>query len=232
MLIMKYIGQTAMYSVDFDIVAPNIIKLQGDFPVCEFGFVLSRPGMDDNWEYPDFKTVYKQVDGGVMFSNDGSVYIEPPEPEPTPDPEPYEPTPEELEAMFKQNKKDKVLLSKSLLAAYLEEHPLTSSAHGGVEGVYSVTSEKQSLMTSQYMTYQIEKTVNPNAKLRWNEAGKSCQDWEEEEFLQLVLEIKTYVYPLVSYQQALEEQIADCTTQEQLDAIMIDFATVVAGTEG
>lgn len=76
------------------------------------------------------------------------------------------------------------------------------------------------------MTYQIERAVDPNAKLRWNEAGKSCKDWAEKDFLQLVLEIKTYVYPLVSYQQSLEEQITACSTQEELDSIIIDYASV------
>ena len=154
------------------------------------------------------------------------MYVEPEKPEPESDPKPYVPTEEELAAIFEQNKKDKVLLSKSLLAAYLEEHPITSTAHGGMEGVYSVTSEKQSLMTRSYMTYQIKKAADPSAKLRWNEAGKSCEDWTEEEFLQLVLEVEAYVYPLVSHQQTLEEQITACTTQEMLDAIVIDFASV------
>ena len=113
-----------------------------------------------------------------------------------------------------------------MLAEYLENNPLHSSAHDGVEGIYSVTSEKQSLMMSQYMTYQIEKNINPDAKLTWNETGKSCAEWTEEEFLQLILEVKAYVYPLVSRQQQIEEQIMICTTQDELDAIVINYTPV------
>lgn len=159
----------------------------------------------------------------IELSDDGSVYIEP---EPVPDPEPYEPTPEELEALFQSNKSNKIALSKTMLAEYLENNPLHSSAHDGVEGIYSVTSEKQSLMMSQYMTYQIEKNINPDAKLTWNETGKSCAEWTEEEFLQLILEVKAYVYPLVSRQQQIEEQIMICTTQDELDAIVINYTPV------
>lgn len=223
MLKFNYIGSDTMYNVIFSRISPNILQIKGDVPFDDKGFTVSREGKNDPWHYPEYTTLYKKIEGGLQFSNDESVYVEP---EPTSDPEPYLPTPEELEAMFEQNKRDKVLLSKSLLAVYLEEHPITSSARGGVEGVYSVTSEKQSLMTRSYMTYQIKKAADPNAKLRWNEAGKSCEDWTEEEFLQLVLEIEAYVYPLVSYQQTLEEQITACTTQEMLDAIVIDFASV------
>lgn len=174
----------------------------------------------------DYKYIYRTYEDNplmIELCNDGVEYVEP---EPTPEPEPYEPTQEELEAIFKQNKDDKISLSKSMLAEYLENNPIHSSAHNNIEGVYSVTNEKQTLMMSQYMTYQIEKTVNPNAKLTWNETGKSCEEWTEEEFLQLILEIKSYVYPLVSYQQHIEENIYNCSTQEELDKIIIDYSTI------
>ncbi len=230
MIKLKYVGEKTEYDVTLKKLSHNIVQITGDLPAKKKGFMCYREeDTDDLWDYTGYKTIYQTVDGGVQFSNDGSVYVAPPEPEPEPEPEPYVPTPEELEAIFKQNKKDKIALSKIMLAAYLEEHPITSTAHGGVEGVYSVTNEKQSLMMSQYMTYQIEKSVNPDAKLTWNETGKSCQEWKEEEFLQLILEIKEYVYPLVSYQQTLEEHIVACTTQEMLDAIVIDFASLKKG---
>lgn len=227
MLELKYLSSTTSYEVDFFCVSENIIEIHGNFPVENLGFTLSRPNQNDNWDYSNFTTLYRTLENGVQFSNDGSIYVES---EPTPELpspfEPYEPTPEEREATFQLNKKNKIALSKTMLAEYLENNPLHSTAHGDVEGIYSVTNEKQTLMMSQYVTYQIEKSVNPNAKLKWNETGKSCIEWKEEEFLQLVLEIKTYVYPLVSYQQQLEEQIMNCTTQEELNEIAINYNLV------
>lgn len=174
-------------------------------------------------DYQNFATLYRTYENNplrIELSDDGSVYVEP---EPIPDPEPHVPTPEELEALFQQNKYNKITLSKTMLAEYLENNPLHSSAHSDVEGTYSVTSEKQSLMMSQYMTYQIAKSVDPDAKLTWNETGKSCTEWTEEEFLQLILEVKAYVYPLVSRQQQIEEQIMNCANQEELDEIVINY---------
>lgn len=55
-------------------------------------------------DYQNFNTIYRTYEDDplrIELSDDGSVYIEP---EPIPDPEPYVPTPEELEAMFRQNK--------------------------------------------------------------------------------------------------------------------------------
>lgn len=224
MLNMKYTGSKPVYEVEFSRISQHVVQLIGEIPAKDKGFTLSRDESEDEWDYKNFKTVYRQLDNGVQFSDDGSVYVAPPEPEPDPEPEP--PTEEELAAIFGQNKRDKIYLSKAMLESFLAENPLVSTAHNNTEGIYSVTNEKQTLMVSQYMTYQIEKAANPEAKLRWNESGKSCEDWTEQEFMQLVLEIKTYVYPLVSYQQTLEEQINACTTQEELDAIEIDYESV------
>lgn len=225
MLHLIYVGEKdKKYAVDFEAVSENVIQITGDFPVKDNGFTLTRFDCEDDWDYTEFRTIYRIIEGGAQFSNDGSVYVAPPEPEPEPEPEP--PTEEELAAIFEQNKRNMIYLSKALLESFLEENPITSTAHNNVAGVYSVTNEKQTLMVSQYMTYQIEKIANPEAKLRWNEAGKSCEDWTEQEFMQLVLEIKSYVYPLVSYQQSLEEQINACTTQEELDGIGIDYESI------
>lgn len=229
MLYLAYVGEKEKrYVVDFGQVNEHVVQIEGDFPVKSNGFTLSRIDCDDDerddWDYTGFRTIYRVIEGGAQFSDDGSVYVAPPKPEP--EPEPVPPTEEELAAIFEQNKRDMIYLSKAMLESFLAENPITSTAHNNAEGIYSVTNEKQTLMVSQYMTYQIEKAANPEAKLRWNEAGKSCEDWTEQEFMQLVLEIKAYVYPLVSYQQTLEEQIRACTTQEELGAIEIDYESI------
>jgi len=170
----------------------------------------------------DYVYLYRRYDDGktIELCNDNIPYIEP-----TP-PEPYVPTEEELKTILEQSKQNKILMSKEMLKTYLEDNPIISTAHNGVAGKYSVTNEKQTLMMSQYMTYQIDKKINPNAKLTWNETGKSGEEWTEEEFLQLILEIKSHVYPLVLYQQTLEEQINECVTQEQLDEIVINYSSI------
>ena len=178
--------------------------------------------------YLSYATIYRTYKDNNMIielSNDGSIYVSPIIIEPEV-PEPYEPTPEDLEAIFRQNKTDKINLSKLMLAEYLKNNPIHSIAHGGVDGTYSVTSEKQSLMTSNYITYQIKKNIDPTTKLTWNETGKSCTEWTEEEFLQLILEIEAYVSTLISYQQHLEENINNCTNHSELDEIAINYYSV------
>jgi len=184
------------------------------------GFRLVTKTGETYGKYEDYNTLYREVEGGFILSNDGSVYVEP---EPQPESGPYVPTEEELKQIFEQNKTAKIAESKRMLAEYLEENPLQSDCHGGKVGTYSVTEEKQTLMANQYSSYMLEKQVTGSAELTWNETGKSCEKWTEEEFVALILAVKAYVYPHVSRQQAYEEQIHACTTQEALDAIEIVY---------
>lgn len=98
MLTMKYVGSKTVYEVEFRKVSARIVELRGDFPAKDKGFTLSRDESEDEWDYRRFKTIYRKIDGGVQFSDDGSVYIAPPEPEPIPEPEPYMPTLDEVKA--------------------------------------------------------------------------------------------------------------------------------------
>ena len=100
----------------------------------------------------------------------------------------YSLTNEDIKNIFEENKVAKITESKVLLANYLETHPLISNCHGGIDALYSVTSEKQSLMSGNYLTYTIAKQSGTNVKLTWNAMGKECEEWTEEEFVTLVLQ--------------------------------------------
>ena len=102
MLKLQYKGSKTIYDVEFSRISSHVVQIMGDIPVKDKGFTLSRDGADDGWDYSKFKTVYRLIEGGVQFSDNGSVYVAPPEPEPVPEPEPYVPTLEEVKAMKKQ----------------------------------------------------------------------------------------------------------------------------------
>lgn len=136
----------------------------------------------------------------------------------------YVPTEEELKAAFEESKIFKVNESKILLESYLKENPLVSTCHNGVEATYTITSEKQTLMSNNYLTYMISKQSGVETELTWNATGKECEPWTEAEFLQLVLEVQAFVKPLVSLQQKYEVAIMACETQEELDSIVISYA--------
>ena len=99
MLNLQYVGDATKYPVSFRKISDHIVQVTGRIPIKLCGFTLSRL-TEDAWktDYSKFNTVYREISGGAQFSDDGSVYVAPPEPEPVPEPEPYEPTLEEVKA--------------------------------------------------------------------------------------------------------------------------------------
>lgn len=79
MLNLQYIGDETLYEVEFHTIGKNIVQIKGDVPVKGTGFYLTRIGEPEAFtgDYSEYKTVYKYIDGGALFSNDGSVYVEP-----------------------------------------------------------------------------------------------------------------------------------------------------------
>lgn len=75
MLELKYIGESISYPISFRNLSETICQITGDFPVKAGGFTLSRIGKDDAWDYSGYSTIYRQIDGGAQFSNDGSVFV-------------------------------------------------------------------------------------------------------------------------------------------------------------
>lgn len=76
MLSLNYVGEYDSYEVEFD-RNEHVVTLKGDFPIKTTGFYLSQPGKINDLNYTAFKTVYRVIAGGVQFSDDGSVWIEP-----------------------------------------------------------------------------------------------------------------------------------------------------------
>lgn len=130
---------------------------------------------------------------------------------------------EEVKAKLTEVAKVKVTESKITLAEYLASHPLqwTDGKY------YSVTSEKQALLTSNLALYQISASAGQPFKLTWNSTGDECVEWTYEKLAALALAIGTYVKPFVSRQQELELAIKACTTMEELDAIEINYDPVL-----
>lgn len=121
-------------------------------------------------------------------------------------------------------KEYKITGSKTALSEYLAEHPLQWS-----DGkYYSVTSEKQSLLTSNLALYQISAAAGMPFKLTWNSTGDECVEWTYENLAALALSIGSYVKPFVSHQQELELAIKDCKTQAELDVIEISYDETLA----
>lgn len=137
---------------------------------------------------------------------------------------PQPPTQEELLEQLKLYKETKIKESKIYLSEYLASHPIQWTD----EKYYSVTSEKQALLTSNLALYQISTAAGQPFKLTWNSTGDECVEWTYDDLAALALAIGVYVKPFVSHQQELEIGIKACTTSAEVDAIEISYDAVLA----
>ncbi len=121
-------------------------------------------------------------------------------------------------------KKRRIEYSKSLLKEYLLSNPIKSYVHDPKGAYYSVTEEKQTLLTKEIMMCQLAASTGMNYNASWNASGQACTyDWTMEQLIQLAGEIAAYVKPLISHQQTLESMINACETCEEITGIEISY---------
>lgn len=134
----------------------------------------------------------------------------------------HEPVPSE-DMKLESLKTSKISQSKTALSTFLSLHPIQWS-----DGkYYSVTSEKQALLTSNLALYQISTAARQPFKLTWNSTGDECVEWTYDDLAALALAIGVYVKPFVSHQQELEIGIKACTNSAEVDAIEISYDAVL-----
>ena len=166
-------------------------------------------------QYNGFVTITQEPDEDVEGS---SVTV-------SPDLEAWEawkaeqpPEPDALE----EAKADKIAKSKTDLADYLETHPLqwTDGEY------YSITAEKQQQLTSKIMAATMAQTLSASYALTWNSTGEVCREWTLQDLSALAFAIDARVTSLVSYQQTQEVAMRNAATEEELNAIVVDYDSV------
>lgn len=203
MLIMKYCGSKTVYEVGFSKISPHVVQVIGDIPVKDKGFTLSRDESEDDWDYRDYKTVYRQIDGGVQFSDDGSVYVAPPEPE---EPEPYVPALEEVKAVKLQE--IGAACERMIYAGVDVELP------GGTEH-FSLTEKDQiNLFGKQaQMAAGLE-------KFEYHQDGHPCRYYTKEEMQMIVETALGFVTYHTTYCNALNIWVASLEDADAVNAVL------------
>lgn len=160
---------------------------------------------------------------------------------------PPEEIPEETIDPLETLKKNQIKLSKNNLANYLQDNPILSKCKYEEGKYYNITKEKQDQLTSTLASYiadvlptivvgmstaQVQITSveeflltmdNLPVTLTWNDTGGICEPYTYSQLYQLKCEIFNTVKPLVSVQQHMEVDIKNCTTQEDVLAVDINF---------
>ena len=210
MLKLKYVGDEETYAVEFRTVSNNIVELTGDFPIKDTGFTLSRTEHEDNWDYTGYTTVYREIEGGVQFSNDGSVYVEPEQPsEPdTPDYEPYVPTLDEV--------KESKVKEMNAVQQQTIQHGIDVTLTDGATEHFSLTDHDQtSLMGLQS---QVAAGVE---QIPWHTSDESehCKFYSNADMALITTAAMEYVTWHVTYFRDLRIYIRSLDSTDAVNAV-------------
>lgn len=205
MLNMKYTGEEIFYPVNFKTVTANVIQLLGDFPIKNCGFTVYRENGKFLGDYSAFTTTYREIEGGAQFSNDGSIYVAPPEPQPIPIPEP---TLEELQ-------EQKVVEMNSVQQSVIAEGVDVILTDGKTYH-FSLTTNDQLSIIGSAASGEISVKGTP-----WHIADESvhCQYYSDEDMALISKASYEYVLYHVTYFRDLRIYIRSLTDKEEVENI-------------
>ena len=210
-MFLKYVNEKNSYEVSFKKVNQHIVQITSsdDIPVKTKGFTCFRDGVeDDEWDYKRFKTVYRRIKGGVQFSDDGSVYVEPPKPEPVPDPEPYVPTLEEV-------KEEKVNEMNMAQQNVIQEGIDVTLTDGSVEHFTLTANDQISLMGLQ------TKVAAGAEQIRWHTSNhdEHCKYYSNADMQIIIAAAMQYVSFHVTYFRDLRIYINSLADKDAVEKV-------------
>ncbi|WP_455620329.1 DUF4376 domain-containing protein [Eisenbergiella sp.] len=207
MLNLKYIGLKNLYPVSFKIFSEHVIEITGELPAKENGFELFRD--EDNMllgQYGGYTTIYRMIEGGIQFSDDGSVWI-PPEPIPEPEPVP-EPTLEEL-------REAKVAEMNTLQQAVIQSGVNVTLTDGTVEHFTLTEHDQTSLVGLQSQVAAGEESIPWHTS---NE-GEHCKFYSNANMGLIIMQAMAWVTWHVTYFRDLRIYIRSLETKEEVAAV-------------
>lgn len=206
MLNLQYVGDTTKHPVNFRKISEHVAEVTGKIPIKLSGFTLSRlTGGDWKADYSKYNTMYREIRGGVQFSDDGSVYVAPPEPEPIPEPEPYVPTLDEI----KTYKKQEIEMKHQLVIA------------DGIDVELSIGKQHFPL-NQEDITFLIGKKIELESGVKevaYQDSNNHCMFLSSEDMQAIIMAAFAFVNIQTSYRNNLYEWIEQCIIQEDVEAI-------------
>lgn len=209
MIQLTYTGEKSQYDISLKKMNQHILQITGDFPVKTKGFILSRDGYNDNWDYSKFKTIYRKIEGGAQFSDDGSVYVAP-EPPVIPDPvlpDPYIPTLDDIKA-------EKIASMNTMQQDVIHRGINVTLTDGSVEHFTLTANDQTSLMGLQ------TQVAAGQDKIPWHTSDQSehCKYYSNADMALIVAAAMQYVSYHVTYYRDLRIYINSLTDESAVNA--------------
>ena len=206
MLELKYVGEETKYNVEFSRISPHVVQILGELPFMDSGFTLSRTGKNDPWHHLGYTTLYRTIDGGYQLSDDGSMYVAPPEPVQPEEPEPYVPTLEEVKAAKKQ---EIYMMYNADVAAGVDVKLSTGTQH------FPLSDEDQRFL----MGKQLELSGSDAEMVSYQDSDNHCMLLSRSDMQKIITTALTYVNIKTTYRNNLCEWADQCNTKEAVSQI-------------
>lgn len=157
------------------------------------------------YDYNEFVVNKDSVDVGDI-ENNPEKYLEY-----TPDPQIDEMTLDEYKLLRQEE-------NKKLLDDFLKKKTVM---YNGKE--YGVSEEDQNEMALNLTQYQVLASAGQSVSLEWHSKKAKCETFTQEEFIELISIIKSYVYPYYQKMQDIKSAIFNCKNKFELSTIEIKY---------
>ena len=183
----------------------HLIQIIGDVEKNTSGFHLINDVGSVYGKYEDFITIYKEIEGGFVLSNDDSVYVEP---EPVPEPEPYEPSLDEVQEM-------KVREMNEAQQAAIQEGINVKLTDGAVEHFTLTDHDQTSLVGLQ------AKVLEGEDSIPWHTSDEAehCKFYSNADMALITTVAMEYVTWHVTYFRDLRIYIRSLQDKSRVEAI-------------
>lgn len=193
MIKIKFKNENFFRKAEFSVVGSNIVQLIGEIPENTSGFGTYKLDETELGDFSDYRTVYRKVDGGIRFSNDGSVYVE------------HVPTLEELKERKKQ-----------VLSALCEQ-----TIYGGISVELESGTEHFSLTEKDQINLfgkQMQLAAGA-AQLEYHQDGHPCRYYTAGDMQKICAAAVSHVSYHTTYCNSLFMWLDAVDTKEELDEI-------------
>lgn len=203
-MLIKFLNEESIRQCTVKKISSHVIELRGVEQNLS-GFNVVKENGAVYGKYEDYTTLYREIQGGFLLSNDGSVYVEP---EPVPEPEPYEPT---LKEVQEQKVAEMNGIQQQVVASGCE----VQLADGTKERFTLTTNDQLSLNSLSV------KALEGMSIIPWHPADESvhCKFYSEADMKTITDTCMNWVAYHVTYFRDLRIYIRSLTDKETIKAI-------------
>lgn len=201
----RFLGNIGIHQMAVTIPRSGLVCLHAPLPDADLtaGFELLTEKGTVFGRYTDYTTIYRWLDdGGVILSNDGSVWVEP---EPVPEPAPYVPTMEEVKAA---KKREIGIACEQVIYAGIDVALPSGTEH------FSLTEKDQLNLFGK----QAQLAAGA-AQLEYHQDGHPCRYYTAEEIQLIITAAMEHVSYHTTYCNSLNMWISGAKSVEEVHTI-------------